>query len=124
MVFFLLPLLFVLSDDMSQILQKVAQALKAANDELHAVIKYNVHHDTWEIWIRGKPVEVNFKIHDEAENRCEALNYEYAARKAVEALKGDVPYYECNKMWKELTSKEVWNLCLNQILKYDIHLRP
>lgn len=69
---------------MNRTIQKVADALKAANDELHAIVKYNVYHNTWEVWIRNKPVEVNFKNHDEAENRCETLNYEYAARKAID----------------------------------------
>lgn len=74
------------------IIQKIALALKAANDEIYAHVRYNHRHDTWELWVDGKPVEVNFKSHDEAEDRCETLNYEYAARKVVEVITGNTPY--------------------------------
>lgn len=67
-------------------LQKVANAIKAANDDLYAILKYNVRDSSWEIWIDNKPAEVNFKDYNKAEDRCEDLNYLYAARKAVEAL--------------------------------------
>ena len=102
---------------MNTTLQKVADAIKTANDDLYAILKYNVRDASWEIWIDNKPAEVNFKDYDKAEDRCEELNYLYAARKAVEALKGDVPYYECDSMWKNLSSKLTWNLSLNAILK-------
>jgi hypothetical protein len=71
---------------MTTTLQKVAAALKAANDKLYAIVKYNVRDGSWEIWIDNKPAEVNFKDFDKAEDRCEELNYEYAARKAMEVL--------------------------------------
>ena len=74
-------------DKMNTTLQKVADAIKAANDELYAILKYNVRDTSWEIWIDNKPAEVNFKDYNKAEDRCEDLNYLYAARKAVEALK-------------------------------------
>jgi hypothetical protein len=67
-------------------IQKIAAALKVANNEIYAHVRYNVHDDNWEVWIRGKPVEVNFKSHDEAENRCEDLNYEFMASKIMECL--------------------------------------
>lgn len=64
-------------------IQKIAAALKQANEEIHAHVRYNFRHETWEVWVDGTPVEVNFKSHDEAEDRCENLNYEYAARKVL-----------------------------------------
>lgn len=71
---------------MTTTIQRVSAALKAANDELYAIIKYNVRDGSWEIWIDNKPAEVNFKDFDKAEDRCEELNYEYAARKAIEVI--------------------------------------
>lgn len=71
---------------MTTTLQRVAAALKAANDELHAIVKYNVRESAWEIWINNKPAEVNFKDFDKAEDRCEELNYAYAARKVIEVI--------------------------------------
>jgi hypothetical protein len=72
---------------MNNMLQKVADAIKAANDDLYAILKYNIRDSSWEIWIDNKTAEVNFKDYNKAEDRCEDLNYLYAARKAVEALK-------------------------------------
>lgn len=71
---------------MNPIIYKVAAALKQANEELYAIIKFNVDHKTWEIWIDNKPYLVNYASFDEAEDKCEELNYEYAAKKAVEAI--------------------------------------
>jgi len=72
---------------MNTTLQKVADAIKTANDDLYAILKYNVRDASWEIWIYNNPAEVNFKDYNKAEDRCEDLNYLYAARKAVEALR-------------------------------------
>lgn len=83
-------------------LQKVALALKAANEKHYAVLKINAHDMTWEVWVEGKAAEVNFKNHSDAFTRCETLNYEYAARKAVEALKGTGYFYSINEWINEI----------------------
>lgn len=41
---------------------------------------------TWEVWVRDEPKDVNFKNHSDAEDRCEALNFEFMARKVWEGM--------------------------------------
>ena len=103
-------------------IQKIAAALKAANEEIHAQVRYNPRHHTWEVWVENKAYEVNFKDFNEAEDRCENLNYEYAARKVLESLKGDVPYYNGIKPWRDMNSTEVWNAALDHALNEKLHI--
>lgn len=86
---------------MNSLIQKIADALKQAHDEHHAILKYNPIDDRWEIWVGNKPHFVNINSHDEAEEKCESLNYEYAARKAIEALKGEGYRFSVNEWINE-----------------------
>jgi len=70
----------------NHILEKVADALRQANEELYSILKFNPKDHTWEIWVDSKPYLVNIKSHHDAEARCENLNYRYAATKAIESL--------------------------------------
>ena len=100
---------------MNPTIEKVAKALRQANEELYAILKFNVHDHTWEIWIDKEPYLVNIKSHDDAESACEGLNYRYAARKAVEALR-DL-YKMLPGPMGNLHSHLNFNLALDKVLK-------
>lgn len=100
-------------------LQKIAAAIKDAKEKAPYHVRFHVNDNTWEVWDNSNDptaIIVNAS-HEEAESLCEEQINLYIAQKAVEAMRGNVPYYETDKMWKELHSQEVWNLCLDHILK-------
>lgn len=66
--------------------KKIASILKENSDSIHAHVRYNAAHKTWEVWVRSEPAEVNFNRHDDAEDRAETLNFEFMARKVWEGM--------------------------------------
>lgn len=65
---------------------KVANILKLADEQRYAHVRYNVSNHTWEVWVDNKPALVNFSDNNKAEDKCEYLNYEYMASKVLERL--------------------------------------
>lgn len=104
---------------MSEMIDRIAKAIEEALDKPKYVVRVNKHGD-WELW-EGLTKIVSSNNHGHIDRMCDILNNKYAARKAIEALKGEIPSetffkYTCDKPWKELTSSDVWNLWLNAIL--------
>lgn len=105
---------------MSEMLNRVAKAIQEVQEKPKYVVKIatrmsTVNINLWELWDDKECIKKS-NIHSLIQGECDRLNALYTARKAVEALKGDVPYYETNKFWESLTSTEVWNLCLDKVL--------
>ncbi len=67
-------------------IKKIAAILKESQDSIYSHVRYNAAHKTWEVWIKNKPAQVNFKLHSEAEDRSEQLNFEHQARKVWESM--------------------------------------
>lgn len=82
----------------------------------------------YEIWTRDDPgnlirwVKTVFN-NDEAYNLVQNLNKEFVARAIVEIMRNApncseiYSAYRCDKIWNSLSSKEVWQLWIDAILK-------
>lgn len=109
---------------MSKMLDRVAKAIAEAIEKPKYIVKVGQHHiseNKWQLWSDNGCV-VTSANHDKIDKLCDELNNRYIAQKAVEALKAiwqdeHFPYFETDKMWKELSSQDVWNLCLDVVLK-------
>lgn len=90
---------------MSEMVERVAKAILGASGYSSADIEKHWP-DELDSLVSGPPFEAD--------------GYREMARAAVETMRGvpDVCYenYVCDKLWRELTSKEVWYLWLNAAL--------
>lgn len=104
---------------MNEMIERAVKALELAIEIPEYVLKYCVESKNWHVEEISTTVFYSFTNHEEAEILCKKLNNECVVKKIIESLKGDVPYYETDKIWRELTSTKVWNLCLDKILSGD-----
>lgn len=115
-------------------MNRVTKAIKNAIETPYYVLKYNPNPNSecvWEIHRLGVGGWYErFEHHYHAENRCEALQHEYIARKAVEALKETDDrlrneYFEMAKAegWNNNNAcfqDAIWNRSIDAILTYDM----
>lgn len=66
----------------ANLINQMASALKDANEKPYAHVRFNIAFLNWEVWTNDHPHYVNC-THDEAEDLCEKLNYEYMAKEAA-----------------------------------------
>lgn len=72
---------------MTDLIKILAKAIKDASERTPYQVRYNHKNDTWEIWNYDQPYIVNVKSHDDIENSCEQMNFEYVAEKVMEVYK-------------------------------------
>lgn len=108
---------------MSKMLDILGKAIHQAIDEAPYMVRSNIMICAYEVKDKKGGVYFTHNDSEPCEDECDKLNDAWIARKAVEALKQacDDPEvygnFNCEKLWKETTSAEVWKNWIDAILK-------